>query len=102
MESCHEGGAVMGFKDTIGKPKLRYIPYDALVAIANVREFGIAKYKDDLGWKEVPADDFAEASLRHIYKYFKGELVDPESGLNHLDHALCSLALAVAVTKLQK
>lgn len=89
----------MSFKDTKGKPKLRYVPYDALVAIANVREFGIAKYKDDQGWRVVPADDFAEASLRHIHKYFNGQILDPESGLGHLEHALCSLALAVAVLK---
>jgi len=88
-------------KDTKGKAKLRFIPYESLVAISNVREFGIKKYKDDQGWKTVSRDDFAEAALRHIHKYFNGQLLDDESELPHLHHALCSLALAVSVQEQQ-
>lgn len=84
-------------KDTKGKPKLRYVPYAALVSIAKVREFGIAKYKDDTGWRTVDQDDFIEAALRHIGKYFDGETHDDESGLHHIDHAVTSLALAIGV-----
>lgn len=83
-------------KDTKGKAKLRLIPYDALVRASKVREFGIAKYGDDNGWLKVDKDDFLEAALRHIYKYFSGHQFDEESGLPHIDHALCSLILAVA------
>ena len=88
----------MSAKDVKGKDRLRLIPYQALVKVSKVREFGIAKYGgDDTGWKTVDKDDFAEAALRHIYKYFDGEELDDESGLHHLHHAACSLILAIAV-----
>lgn len=84
----------MGLKDTKGKEKLRYVPYGSLIEISKVREFGTAKYGCPHGWKGVAYDDFVEAAMRHIGKYFNGETIDPESGLEHISHALCSLALA--------
>ncbi len=87
----------MTFKDTNGKDKLRYIPYSALKSIAKVREYGIMKYKDDQGWRQVPEIEFTEAAMRHVGKALSGEDIDSESGLPHLDHAICSLALAIAV-----
>lgn len=90
----------MAHKDTKGKAKLRYVPYGALVEIAKVREFGTAKYGCPDGWKNVSHDDFVEAAMRHIGKYFNGEKLDNESGLDHISHALCSLALAVGLNHL--
>jgi hypothetical protein len=88
----------MSAKDVKGKARLRLIPYKSIVAVSKVREFGIEKYGgDDENWKTVHEDDFAEATLRHIYKYFDGEIVDDESGLHHLHHAACSILLAIAV-----
>lgn len=84
-------------KDTRGKPKLGLVPRAAMEEMAKVREFGIEKYKDDEMWRQVPESDFIHATLRHIFKYLDGENIDPESNLEHLSHALCSLSLAVAV-----
>lgn len=81
-------------KDIKGKEKLRLLPRKALVASAKVREYGIEKYKGD-NYHKVPAIEFIDASLRHIYKHLEGQKIDEESGLPHLDHALCSLMLAV-------
>ncbi len=82
-------------KDVQGKAKLDLIPYKALVKVAEVREYGIKKYKDDQGWKSVAQKDFAVATLRHIYKWINGEQLDDESGLHHLHHAACSIMLAI-------
>lgn len=92
----------MTHKDTKGKAKLSLIPNAAMIAISKVREFGVNKYKDDEGWKEVNPQDFIDATLRHIYKYLDLDQsdVDPESGFTHLEHALTSLALAVSVEDL--
>lgn len=87
----------MTHKETAGKPKLGLIPFSALAQIAEVREFGIKKYKDDEGWKQVDSRDFVEAGLRHLHKVTSGEEIDPESGLQHLAHAACSIILALAV-----
>ena len=90
----------MAYKDTKGKEKLSLIPRRALVEIAKVREFGNSKYGCPDGWKQCKAHEFAEAAMRHIVKHFDGTEKDPESGLDHLSHALCSLALAVSLKKI--
>lgn len=87
-----------GVKDTKGKLKLNYIPPKSMVAIAKVREFGSIKYKDPWKWKEfVELDDLIEACKRHLLKRDLGEELDDESGLPHIYHALCSLAMAVEI-----
>jgi hypothetical protein len=83
-------------KDIIGKTKLRLLPYKALKAAAEIREYGIKKYKGD-NYAQVPSIEFVDATLRHVYKYLDGQEIDDESGHHHLHHALCSILLAVAV-----
>ena len=84
-------------KDTYGKPKLGLIPFNALKAVAYVREFGINKYGSNDEWAHVADRDFVEAALRHLHKHASGEVIDEESGLSHLSHAACSALLAIAV-----
>lgn len=38
---------------------------------------------------------YVDACLRHLYKFFEGEDIDPDSGLPHLSHALACLAIIV-------
>lgn len=89
----------MSAKDTKGKPKLSYIPWKAMKAIAEVRQFGVDKYGDDTCWKQVDKRDFLDAALRHIYKHLDGTEIDPESGLEHIAHAATSLILALGLAK---
>lgn len=81
-------------KDTKNKPKLKLLKRSALEAIAGVREYGIAKYKNDYDWADCSPDDYVDAALRHLYKWLDGEDLDRESGLCHLAHAMTSLMLA--------
>lgn len=87
-------------KDVSGKPPLNLIPYSSLCAIARARKYGVDKYHDDECWKQVDEIQFLAAAQRHLFKYTSGEKVDSESGLNHLDHAIASIALAIAVNDL--
>ncbi len=88
----------MTFKDITGKDRLDLLPAQALRKIAKVREYGIKKYQnDDEGWKQVDKRAFATATLRHIYSWLEGQELDPESGLPHLDHAACSILLAISL-----
>jgi hypothetical protein len=87
----------MSHKDTTGKPKLRLIPYDCLAEVAKVREFGNNKYGEEHGWRDVDSLDFADAALRHIYKYLYQSDKDSESGLQHLAHAATSILLALQI-----
>ena len=95
----------VGVKDSVGKTTVRLVPYAALKAIAGVRDFGNKKYRDPAKWYEFDdkQDEFIEAAMRHIAKHhdavlYKNRSVnDDESGLPHLDHAITSLALAIAL-----
>lgn len=53
---------------------------------------GAKKYEID-NWKYVPNGDirYKNAALRHLNSYLKGEHKDPETGENHLAHAICCL-----------
>ena len=63
-------------------------------------EFGAKKYGDE-NWKQGFDDNkrVLAAALRHIYQFLDGERVDPESGLNHLEHAITNLAFALHYIK---
>ena len=74
--------------------KLRYdlIPTEALEALARVLTYGAAKYAPN-DWQHLPEFEsrYTAALYRHIEAWRKGEAVDPESGIHHLEHALCNL-----------
>jgi len=82
-------------KDKNGKPQMRLILPNAAAALVRVREFGLKKYPDADNWKNVPVCDWEDAMLRHLMKHIDGEVLDDESGMPHLWHALCDLSYMV-------
>jgi hypothetical protein len=75
-----------------GKPRFDLIPPGPMREIAAVFEYGARKYSPD-GWYRVE-DGFMRylaAAYRHINARHRGEVLDPESGLPHLAHAVTSL-----------
>lgn len=67
----------------------------ALLKVAEVGTFGARKYSRE-NWKKVPDREtrYLDAAWRHLLQHG----VDPESGLQHLHHAIWNL-LAVATIK---
>ena len=60
----------------------------ALNEIAKVYTYGTIKYDDDNWWKGLKwKRDVFGCILRHVWKWFRGEVNDDESGLHHLAHA---------------
>ena len=60
----------------------------ALNEIAQVYTYGTIKYDDDNWWKGLRwKKEVFGCILRHIWKWFRGEVNDDESGLHHLAHA---------------
>lgn len=60
----------------------------ALDQIAKVYTYGTIKYDDDNWWKGLKwKKDVFGCILRHIWKWFRGERNDDESGVHHLAHA---------------
>lgn len=70
---------------------MHLVPLEAVEAVAKVLGFGAQKYEPD-GWKEVPdaVNRYNSALLRHLVEIQKGEEIDPESGLPHIDHVACN------------
>jgi hypothetical protein len=86
------GYVVSGVKHDGGKPKLSLVPRGLLEACARGMEYGLGKYGRD-NWRGGFADSrLLDAALRHLVAYANGERDDRESGLSHIDHAICMLA----------
>jgi hypothetical protein len=81
-----------GRKDDSKKLRYSLLPLVALEEVVRVLEFGAEKYAVD-NWRKVPDGKvrYWDAAMRHVLAYKRGELLDPESGLSHLAHAICCL-----------
>jgi hypothetical protein len=75
------------YKQDKDKIRVDLVDVDLIEGVAKVIDFGISKYKED-SWKTVKngKNRYYGALLRHLIAYRKGELIDEESGLPHLDH----------------
>lgn len=78
-------------KHDSGKSRLDLLPPTALELVGFVARFGaISKYEPHNYLTCKDHTRFVAPILRHTYKHLKGEFNDPESGLLHLAHAICS------------
>ena len=84
-------------KMDLGKPMYRLIPFHLFEGLARIRQYGVEKYGSEDSWKDVPdaRKRYTDALLRHIFAWLAGEKLDKESGLRHIDHALCNLMFLV-------
>ena len=77
--------------------KLPYhlVPFDVIDDIVRVQQYGAKKYTPN-GWQTVPngVERYISAAFRHMSSFQQGQVLDTESGLPHLTHALCSLMYA--------
>lgn len=81
-----------GVKNDAEKIRLDLVPESAILALGRVLTFGAKKY-DPYNWKKgITYSRVYSALLRHLTAWHSGEDTDPESGLSHLDHALCNVA----------
>lgn len=79
-----------GMKFDGDKPDYSLVPFGALDEVVKVLTYGAKKY-DRFNWEKVERHRYEAATLRHISAYMQGEKYDPETGINHLAHAICSL-----------
>ena len=91
-------GDDFGDKFDGGKPRYDLEQVLATEEVMKVLTFGADKYADD-NWRKVPDLDkrYYAAARRHMAAYMRGELIDPESGLSHLAHAISCLNFVLEV-----
>lgn len=92
LTAYSEEGAA-GVKRDAGKPDLSFLPTEALVGAAQVFAFGAVKYARDNWRGGMPWTQPYAAVLRHLTAWLEGQDLDQDSGLPHLDHALCTLMM---------
>lgn len=81
-----------GIKYDQGKVQWWYLPIAPTIEVIKVLTYGDSKYPADDGsnWKRVPnaKKRYYSALLRHVTAWWEGEKNDPETGLNHMAHAI--------------
>lgn len=87
-------------KADFGKPRLSLVPLEILPAIAQVREYGNAKYGDSESWRRVEPERYIDALLRHVFAFASDPTgVDEESGFPHLWHVATNVAFLCEMYK---
>lgn len=79
-----------------GKPRMDLIPPEMLDAAGRVLGSGAVKYAERNWEKGMSWGRCFGALMRHLWVWWGGEELDPETGFCHLDHALCCLAFLIA------
>ena len=82
-----------GIKYDGEKPDWSLVDWEVIEGIARTMSYGKKKYNespDDSNWKKVEHGEhrYFAAMMRHFLADKKGEVLDLESGLEHLDHFL--------------
>lgn len=90
-----------GRKDDSGKRDWTLLPLGALEQVVLVLEHGERKYGRN-NWKKLDnlEERYIKALWRHLVAATEGESPDPETGLPHLAHIVCS-ALFIMEHRLQ-
>lgn len=86
------GSCLPGTKYDDDKDRWDLLPWEETRQIVQVLTYGAKKYAPD-NWRKVPEwrNRYFSALLRHLWAWFIGERLDPETGFNHLAHAGCCL-----------
>ena len=69
-----------------GKPRYDLLPADGLEELVNVYTVGAKKYADRNWEKGMSWSRCFGSLLRHSWKFWRGELIDPETGCHHMAH----------------
>lgn len=76
-----------GTKYDYDKPRYDLLPVEALEQAVLVYTFGATKYSAHNWRKGITYSRLYSALQRHISAFWRGENLDPETGLSHLAHA---------------
>lgn len=81
----------LGDRNNKGKLRWSLVDMKTLEGLVKVLMMGAEKYSDFNWQKGLPINEVYESLMRHLVSFMDGEDNDTESGLSHLDHALCNI-----------
>lgn len=84
-----------GLRYNSGKAEIHQVPTSNIFAIAKTLQYGSQKYakgnfRKGMSWMTV-----YDCAQRHLMKWLDGELVDEESNLPHLYHAITNIGFLI-------
>jgi len=95
--SCNNETAKIGMKFDTGKIEWDLMPIEAMEEVIQVMMYGSKKYAKN-NWKFVEDHKvrYYNAAMRHLFAWQNGQTSDPETGFNHLAHAMCCILFLLA------
>lgn len=85
-----------GVKFDGGKLPWHLLAWDVLKELVKVLAFGAGKYAPRNWEKGINFDRLFAGVIRHLVAWWNGETYDPETGINHLAHAMCGIMFLLA------
>ena len=79
----------LGHHKDEGKPRVDLLDPEAMLGIAGVLTFGASKYAESNWRGGIKYSRIIGSILRHLFAIMRGEDLDFESGLLHIDHLGC-------------
>lgn len=90
-----------GKKDDQTKVRLDLLSIPALLGLGNVLTHGAIKYEPRNWEAGIQYGRVFGAVLRHLFAWWLKEDYDKDSGLHHIDHAMCELMFLSHYVKAQ-
>lgn len=94
--AVHSKATTINPKDLLGSKKISIskLPPVSIFHAAMAMMNGAEKY-GPYNWraKNVQAEIYVDAALRHIFEWFEGEEIAEDSGVHHLGHAIACCAI---------
>lgn len=87
----------MSYKADEGKNRWDLLPWKPVEWVVKILMYGANKYGENT-WQKVDnaKERYFAATMRHLVAWRSGELLDAESHLPHLAHAVCSLVFLLS------
>ncbi len=82
--------SAVGLRFNDGKVRMELLCPVAMEGCASVLTLGAKKYADHNWQKGMSWGTVIGSLLRHVFKFMRGEDLDPETGLPHVDHIMCN------------
>lgn len=100
LKKIAERDATGGLRSNEGKPRFSLISPWAMEGLARVLTHGAQKYADHNWRKGLSWQETIDSLKRHLAAFERGEELDSESGLPHVDHITCNATFLSEFQKL--